>query len=317
MAKKKSSKSHSFRWWKAKLFLAANLLLLLVGGGWYALQPPERKAEVRTLLANYAERDRKISLFEVARDIYTLYYGNTFVACDYAAGENPVFGGAPIPRDYPASVRVLYNRAYVVGYCDARKNPAWVAYRLVDVKGDPTVAERPDQFDTDTRTVARVESKDYTGSGYDRGHMAPNYGIARCFGTEAQVETFLMSNITPQKHELNAGPWKDLELREALNYTGRFHEVWVIAGPLFHGPEEHMRSGVPIPTAFYKIEVDEHEGRLRVQAFIMSQDTTGTSLDAMMTSVDEIERLSGLDFFPDLDDTVENALEAAVPSRSW
>lgn len=318
MAKKKSSKSRSLRWWKAKLFLAANLVLLLIGGGWYAVQPPERKSEVRTLLANYAERNRRISLFEVARDIYTLYYSNAFVTCDYAAGENPVYGGAPIPRDYPGSIRVLFNRAYVVGYCDARENPAWVAYRLMDVSGDPSVADRPDQFETDPRTIARVEHKDYTGSGYDRGHMAPNYGIARCFGAEAQTETFLMSNIVPQKHELNAGPWKDLEMREAMNYTGRFHEVWVIDGPLFHGPEERMRSGVPIPTAFYKIQVDEHEGRLRMQAFIMPQDADGgSSLNVMMTSVDEIERLSGLDFFPDLDDTVENALEAAVPARAW
>jgi endonuclease G len=127
-----------------------------------------------------------------------------------------------------------------------------------------------------------------------------------------------MSNIVPQKHALNAGPWKELELREALNYTGRFEEVWIIAGPLFHGEKHEMKSGVPIPNAFYKIQVDEHEGRLRLQAFIMAQDTAeNASLAIMLTTVDEIERLSGLDFFPELPDDVEEKLESATASRPW
>jgi endonuclease G len=315
---KKSSPKRRFRWWKAKLFLALNLLLLVAGGGWYLVQPASRQAEVRMLLGNYAKQNRRISLFDIARDIYTLYYSDAYVATDFVGGENPVYAGNPVPETFDKHIRVLKNRAYVVGYCDELKNPAWVAYRLVNVPGDPEVGERPPGFDTDRRTVARVTQQDYTGSGYDRGHLAPNFGIAHCFGREAQLETFLMSNIVPQKHGMNAGPWKKLELREALNYTGRFEEVWIIAGPLFHGEQKRMKSGVPIPNACYKIQVDEHEGKLRMQAFIMSQDVAeNASLSVMLTTVDEVEKLSGLDFFPDLPDDVEEKLEAATPTRVW
>ena len=315
---KKRSKSRSFRWWKTKLFLALNVLLLISGGGWYLVQPPTRQAEVRMLLANYAKRNRRISLLDIARDIYTLYYSDSFVATDFEGGEDPVYAGTPVPGEVEGSIRVLRNRAYTVGYSDTLRNPVWVAYRLMDMPDDPKAGERPASFETDRRTVARVEHRDYTGSGYDRGHLAPNFGIARCHGREAQLETFLLSNIVPQAHALNAGPWKDLELREALNYTGRFQEVWIIAGPLFHGEREEMKSGVPIPNAFYKIQVDEHEGRLRVQAFIMPHDADeGSSSNTMLTTVDEVEKLSGLDFFPELADEVEDQLEAASPSRPW
>ena len=317
MARKKT-KTRSLRWWKAKLFLALNLLLLAGGGVWYAAQPPERQAEVRMLLGNYAKRNRRIGLLEIARDIYTLYYSDAFVATDFAGGKNPVYAGTPVPQAPSDPIRILHNRAYSVGYCDARRNPLWVAYRLMDVDGEVEIADRPEAFETDPRTVARVEHKDYTGSGYDRGHLAPNFAIARCFGPEAQAETFLMSNIVPQRHALNAGPWKGLEQREATNYTGRFREIWVVAGPLFHGASERMASGVPIPNAFYKIQVDEHEGRIRAQAFIMSQDADDRArLTTMLTTVDEVERLSGLDFFPDLPDDVEAPFEAAMPPRPW
>ena len=317
MAKKKSPR-RLFRWWKTKLVLALNLSLAVLGGGWYLAQPAERQAEVRMLLANYASRNRRIRLLDIARDIYTLYYSDAFVASDFEGGENPVYAGNPVPTAVDGAVRILRNRAYVVGYSDALRNPLWVAYRLVDADGEDETGERPEGFETDLRTVARVEHGDYTGSGYDRGHMAPNFGIARCFGREAQLETFLMSNIVPQKHALNAGPWKELEQREALNYTGRFREIWVVAGPLFHGESKRMKSGVPIPNAFYKIQVDEHEGRVRSQAFIMAQDADEDSgMATMLVTVDEVERLSGLDFFPDLPDEVEHALEAADASRPW
>lgn len=99
----------------------------------------------------------------------------------------------------------------------------------------------------DKRTAARVEPDDYTRSGYDRGHMAPNYGIATRFGRQAQEETFLMSNISPQKHGLNAGVWKTLEQRIATNYPGRFGEVWVLAGPVFAARPERLKNAWPCP----------------------------------------------------------------------
>jgi endonuclease G, mitochondrial len=177
---------------------------------------------------------------------------------------------------------------------------------------------RPEVFETDLRTAARVAPADYTNSGYDRGHMAPNYAIATRYGEEAQRETFLMSNIVPQRHALNAGVWKQMEMNVATSYPARFGEVWVIVGPVFGSRAEKLRNGTVVPEAFFKIVIDESDGRVRAQAFIFPQETpAGAEAGGYLVSIDEIEQRTGLDFLPELPDTAEDALEAKRAERVW
>jgi endonuclease G len=215
-------------------------------------------------------------------------------------------------------LRVLSNRGYVVGYYEAKANPAWVAYRIRDLPQIPEPPPRPDRFEMDRRTAARVSPEDYSGSGYDRGHLAPNYAIATRFGVEAQEETFLMSNITPQLHALNAGLWKELEMKIATSYPARYGEVWVIAGPVFGDQPKKLRGEVLVPDAFYMIIVDEQDDKLRTMAVIVPQ---GASPDAQwedyLTSVAEIQRRTRLDFFHELEDAAEEQVEQHVASRAW
>jgi endonuclease G, mitochondrial len=304
--------------WGRRAILAFNALILLVAGGWYVAQPAERKTEIHMLVGNYMGREKQVNLSELAWDIWQYYYGDQFVASDFKGGEEPIYGGVPDSSKLGGKVRLLKNTGYAVGYSDSLKNPVWVAYRLFDQTESKQAGERPDGFDTDDRTFAKVRSADYTGSGYDRGHLAPNYGIALCYGREAQEETFLMSNIIPQKHELNAGPWKALEMRAAVNYPARYQEIWVIAGPVFGAKPGTTKGGVPIPDLSYKIMVDETGGQLRVQAFLMPQEVpSGSRPDAYLTSVDEIEKLTSIDFLPALEDSTEAALEARIAKSIW
>jgi endonuclease G len=118
---------------------------------------------------------------------------------------------------------------------------------------------------------------------------------------------------------LNAGIWKDLEQRIATNYTGRFGEVWVVAGPVFGPQPEKLQRRVAVPEAFYMIVIDESGGRVRAEAFLFPQETPAGSgnLDAYLISIDEIERRTGLDFLADLPDDAENALEEHRVERAW
>jgi len=116
-------------------------------------------------------------------------------------GELRIYGGLPNASNYGHPVIVLTNAAYLSGYCEARRNPAWVAFSVGSISIGST-AKRPSKFTTDTRTRSATHD-DYTGSGFDRGHMAPNYAIGTRYGHEAQRETFLMSNISPQAPDLN------------------------------------------------------------------------------------------------------------------
>ena len=154
------------------------------------------------------------------------------------------YGGAPVCKSSSSSCaghKVLVNTAYAVGYSDELKNPVWAVYRLGNEKGNTAKVkcERPDFFRVDTRTQSKVSHGDYTSSGYDRGHLAPNAAMLNQYGHIAQLETYLMSNIIPQHRDLNRGIWQQLEskVRDDLSQddtnNDEIHDLFVITGPLF------------------------------------------------------------------------------------
>ena len=295
-----------------------NAVLLAVMGGWFVMQPPPRREEVAKLVGNYFEKNKRIALTDVALDLYRLYYSEDFVTVAAPGDHAQLYGGMPRPAGFSHDIRVLRNRGYTAGYCEALEDPVWVAYRVGDVKDLPAPAPRPEGFETDLRTASRVESSAYTNSGYDRGHLAPNYAIATRYGEAAQRETFLMSNVAPQRHVLNAGVWKEMEMKIATSYPGRFGEVWVLAGPVFGVRPSRLANGTAVPEAFFMIVVDESDGRVRAEAFVFPQETpAGADPKRFLVSIDEIERRTGLDFLPGLDDHAETALEAKRAEGVW
>ena len=296
------------------------VLCLVLTFGWYLFQPQGRKHEIGHLVASYSQQHRQIKITEMLWDIWTLYIARPFIPTSVAAGEGSVFGGEPSRTSFPHEIRVLHNTAYTVGYCDDLDDPAWVCYRVFDVPGHVIPPRRPQGFFVDTRTAARVEPGDYTSSGYDRGHMAPNYAIGTRFGAQAQEETFLMSNVCPQRHRLNAGLWKDMETRIVDNYTGRYGQVWVIDGPIF-GAEDRMvrlHNKVPVPEAFYMIVIQQHEGGVRAEGIIIDQEAPASgSLNNYVVSIGDIEHRTGLNFFPKLEAQAQSLIETRSGTDLW
>ena len=331
MARKTKSASRSAKpsarlrpFLRARAFLWLNLALGLVLGGWYLFQPPGRQAEVRLLVRNAFAENKRVELVDVAWDVLQFYSSPDFVSAAPVAGDRThLYAGAPAASAGDSEARLLANRGYLVGYSDKWGVPLWAAYRVADVDPLPSPPERPERFEVDHRTAARIEPEAYSNTGYDRGHLAPNYAIATRHGAAGQRETFLMSNVIPQRHGLNAGLWKSLELEIATSWPARFGEVWVLAGPIL-GPRPVALPGgkggsAPlVPEACFMIVVDESEGRARSLAFVLPQaPAEGAVLEDFLTSVDEIERRTGLDFFRDLPDQVEAGLEARKAGRVW
>lgn len=322
---KKSSGGKFLR--RAKLALWFNLVLLIGGGAWYFVQPPARQEEVARLVGNAFADNKRVELLDVAWDIYQLYYSPDFITAPPVAGDRThLYAGAPRVAgegDAIPAGRFLRNTGYLVGYGEDFGAPLWVAYHVKDIDPLPTPAERPGTFETDQRTVARVATDAYAGSGYDRGHLAPNFAIATRYGKAAQRETSLMSNIIPQRHGLNAGLWKQMELRIATSYPARFGEVWVLAGPVLKKPPARLparggATGPAIPTECYMIVVDENDGRVRTLAFLFPQEPpAGARPEDYLTTVDEIERRTGLEFFAELPIDAENLIEARRAERVW
>jgi endonuclease G, mitochondrial len=312
MARKSKGARRPLR--RTKTFFVFNLVLWGAIGGWYLFQPPLRQQEVAHLVGNLFDSRKQVTAADVAWDLWQLYYSSDYVRAVAPGDKTHVYGDAPVAAG--AAVRVLVNTGYAAGYSDALGNPLWAAYRLTDAELKES-APRPDDFEVDVRTVARIEPAVYSGSGYDRGHLAPNYAIATRYGIRAQEETFLMSNITPQKHGLNAGLWKKLEQKIAGNYPGRFGEIWVIAGPVFGPRPTRLQRRVAVPEAFYMIVVDESDGRVRAEALLFPQEPAEPGLEPYLVTIDEIERRTGLDFLSALPDDAENTLESKKAARVW
>lgn len=234
-----------------------------------------------------------------------------------SADDRSFYAGVPIRVAYPNPIMFLDNGAFVVGYDEVRRVPAWVAYRLFPNPGTFDFP-RPSRFSIDERTNARVSHDDYTNSGFSRGHMAPNFAIMSRYGRDAQLATFTMSNVVPQLQALNGGPWENLESRIANDFAENLEEVWVVTGPIFDDMVETLSSSVEIPDRFYKVIVDEENGQARALAFIMDEGTQSPAdLADFLVSIDVVEAAAGFDFFHALPDDVETVLEADAATELW
>jgi len=235
-----------------------------------------------------------------------------------------LYQGAPQSRDAKdlnTWFRILRNHGFILGYSDLRGNPLWVEYALTSAENTSSL-KRPSRFETDWRSINRISHDSYKKSGYDRGHMAPNYAMSHLYGREGQADSFLMTNVTPQKAKLNQQLWQHLEETEIKHFAKLFGKVWVITGPIFSGTVERLSSDwtVEIPDAFFKIYVTEAvPGKPPMAlAFLVPQTVDGHEpLAQFITSIDNIETQTGIDFFADLDDRIEAHLEAAIEPQPW
>lgn len=227
-----------------------------------------------------------------------------------------VFGGLPNVSALNEEINVLGNMGYAVAYSEFRFNPTWSAYRLEGASSGS--CQRRRSFLQDRRTDARVVHDDYTNTGYDRGHMAPNAGIGGRFGCTAQDQTFRLSNIVPQLPTLNQETWEAFERRES-DLAEQFGAVSVITGPIYADTNAQFLCdvGIEVPVSFYKILIRETSPP-QALAIVMGQDIQNQHpVSDFVTTIDSIEALTGIDFFTELADPIEDTLEMAQPSPDW
>ena len=229
---------------------------------------------------------------------------------------------ATAPYGEPADrlgLKRLVNRGYSVGYDETLPSPRWSSYRVFPYKD--VHLDRPSTFKADVRTSARVTTSEYVRSGYDRGHLSPNYAISVCYGEEAQKETFLLSNIVPQLHALNAGLWKDMEQRIMKRYVARYGTVWVQVGPVFASPPAKQVGRIPVPSSFWMVisEYEESAHGVRAIAYLVPHEEKwrDAELTRYVVSVRRVEELTGLDFFPKLPRPAQERLESTPAPRAW
>lgn len=192
-----------------------------------------------------------------------------------------------------ATFTLLCRRAYLSAHDDAAKIPGWVVYRLTP---DRAVGCEPrnNRFapDPDLSPAARSTPRDYAGSGYDMGHMANAADMA--WDRRVQIQSFLLSNISPQTPNLNRGVWKLLETYvRAWAHEGRSLTIYI--GGVYDDRSPRIGSGVVVPSKFYKIIVND-ASRETVAFMFPNEDKVPTKIDQFATSVADIEAASGIKF---------------------
>lgn len=230
-----------------------------------------------------------------------------------------VYMGVPkTPQNLNNLTHILRNEGFLLAYSEKLANPLWVTYQVTQTQ--KTYGQRP-PFKTDWRSLKRVHTKDYIGSGYSRGHNAPNYVIATRYGRKAQQQTFLMTNISPQLAEFNTKIWQRLEEVSADYFSKWYPHFWVVTGPIFDAhPPTLKNTDIAIPKAFYKIFIRPAEKGIAPLALAMVIPQTAPedgNLVEYVTSIDDVEAQTGIDFFWELEDRIENRVEASKNHQAW
>lgn len=232
-----------------------------------------------------------------------------------------LFAGAPRRVSLPApdDITIIRRGEFTIGWSPSLRHPVWVAYHVVP-EAKYEAGERP-KFRRDSEAANAPNPGDYSKTSYDRGHMAPNHAIATRYGADAQAKTFLMGNIAPQTPALNRGPWREVEHRIADLWTRRWGEIWVIVGCYSSGGNCEILSGsdsIDVPERFYQVIVAQDGMDVRALAVDFPQGVAWREWPSRcIVSIDELERRTGLDFLPDLDEFIASPLEAELPTRLW
>lgn len=199
-----------------------------------------------------------------------------------------------VPASHATSATLICREGYALQHDDSAKIAVWAGWTI---SPEETIGCNPrtDAFtaDADVPASGRATPEDYAKTGYDRGHMVPDADMS--WSRQTSIESFLMSNMSPQLPNLNRGAWKLLEAQTRAWAWSRKHTLAVYSGNIYGADAKRIGSGVVVPDALFKIVVDTATGEVLAFHF-PNVDKQAVDLKPRLTSVAEIERLTGVSF---------------------
>lgn len=193
--------------------------------------------------------------------------------------------------------------------------PNWVSWELTSEETTGEVS-RTNTFYNDPEIDSCPDTWDYSYSGYDRGHMAPAGDMK--WSKQAMDDTFFLSNICPQAKQLNTGSWKNLE-EKCRTWAQIDGKIYIVCGPIIdEKPMELIGdSKVWVPSRFFKVIIAPYSTPARGIGFIMPNGKVEGGMQVCAVTIDEVERITGHDFFSSLPDELENDLESQCNFNQW
>ena len=210
---------------------------------------------------------------------------------------------------------IITHTGYSLLYNEIHEQALWVAYELTK---EETIKlyERTNKFISDPKvTTLTASHSDYKRSGYDRGHLAPASDMG--WSSIAMKESFYYSNMSPQEPSFNRGIWKNLE-ELVRTWAVENNQVYIVTGPVL---ENRLKSigfnKVSVPNYYYKIILDYRKPSIKGIGFILPNLGSKEPLQHYAVTIDSVEKLTGIDFFPLLQDKQENHIESRLCIECW
>ena len=239
------------------------------------------------------------------------------ICTGHQATEASNFGfeiGMPAPLS-GVSEQIVQKKFYIISYNKDTKLPNWVAWHLTADHTDGPTRRMSNFYEEESVASPRATLDDYKGSGWSRGHMCP--AGDNKWSETAMYESFSLANVCPQDASLNSGLWNSIEI-DCRKWANRFGDVYIVCGPLLYN-KEHETIGankVVVPEAFFKVVLCLQGGPKAI-GFVVKNNAGTKKKDQYVNTVDEVERITGYDFFPALPDDIENEVESHADIDDW
>lgn len=211
--------------------------------------------------------------------------------------------------------QIILKTSYIASYNKETKIPNWVAWNLSAEHTDGPIGRMGYFYEDEDVPQPRATLEDYRGSGWSRGHMCP--AGDNKWDRGAMYDSFSLINVCPQSASLNSGLWNSIEM-DCRRWARKFGSVYIICGPIFMN-REHETIGINkvlVPEAFFKVILCL-QGIPKAIGFVIRNNEGKKKRDHYINTVDEVERITKIDFFPALPDSIENKVESYSNIDDW
>ncbi len=211
--------------------------------------------------------------------------------------------------------KIIKHEFYTLSYIEKYEQAEWVAYQLKSNMITRNHFERPYFIEDPLVGTNSADWRNYKKSGYDKGHLCPAGDMK--FSKKAFDDTFFTSNISPQKHNFNSGIWNRLEEKTRF-WAQKYQSIYVITGGIL---KKNLRvigkENVAVPDAFYKVLLQKDNQKFKMIAFLVPSQESKEPLFKFVITTDQLEILTGIDFYPNLSDDIEKKLELSSDYKDW
>jgi endonuclease G len=218
---------------------------------------------------------------------------------------------------YKIPGQLIRHKGYTLYYSDKYKQPVFVAYKLTSAMTQGSADRDNDTFHPDSKVeTSRVTPDEYLGTGYDRGHLAPAADFK--YSDDAMNDTFVMSNMSPQAPDCNREIWRICE-EQTRAWAKKYKSVYVVSGPELKAGLKTIgkKHRIAVPERYFKIILDLHQPKPKAIAFIIPNSGTTQPLKSFVVSIAEVEKMTGLDFFPSLPANLKTELKNQSNPADW